>query len=325
MALYFPTVTKQIEQKINSLYFGENPPELYEPLRYLMQLGGKRIRPLLTILGYYTFQDDWERVVTPAVGVEVFHNFTLMHDDIMDNAPLRRGKVTVHEKWDANTAILSGDVMLVKAYELFADVESQYFKKVFTLFNQCATEVCEGQQKDMNFETQEEVSEADYLDMIRQKTSVLLGFALQTGAILAGADLENEILIRDFGIAMGLGFQIKDDLLDVYGETETFGKQVGGDIISNKKTFLLINAQKRAEGNLKIELEKWLSLTTFNPSEKVKIVTQIYNQLGIKEVTEQKIQSYFDKAFTCLEKMTLAPEKRILLTEFAQMIMQRQK
>ncbi len=210
-------VKSNIELAIKQLQFTDNPPELYEPIRYLLSIGGKRMRPMLTLLGYYLYDDSIEKAMRPALAVEVFHNFTLMHDDIMDNAPKRRGMATVHEKWNANTGILSGDAMLVEAYNLLLDVEPNNLKYVFSLFNKCALEVCEGQQKDMNFEQTESVSVAEYLDMIRQKTSVLLGFALQLGALLGGANRNDAEKLCEFGINIGLGFQLKDDLLDVYG------------------------------------------------------------------------------------------------------------
>ncbi len=325
MPLHFPAVIEQIELKIKTLDFGLSPNELYEPLRYLMQLGGKRMRPFLTILGYYAFQNDWEKVLTPAVAVEVFHNFTLMHDDIMDDAPLRRGQPTVHEKWNPNTAILAGDVMLVKAYELLAQVDNQYFMPIFQRFNQCATEVCEGQQKDMNFEIRHQVSEDEYLDMIRQKTSVLLGFALEIGAILAGATEKNQKLIRNFGLNLGIGFQIKDDLLDVYGDAQKFGKQIGGDIIANKKTFLLIQALQNAKNETAEQLKHWLALENFDKLEKIQAITQIYNQLEIRTLTEEKMNNYFQKSFEALAQMDLDDEKRIVLKTFAEQIIYRDK
>ncbi|RPA66732.1 polyprenyl synthetase family protein [Cyclobacteriaceae bacterium YHN15] len=286
-----------LENHIQGYSYGESPMELYQPISYLMSLGGKRIRPLLTLMAYSLYNDDYVQILTPAMAVEVFHNFTLMHDDIMDDAPLRRGNATVHEKWNANTAILSGDVMLVKAYDMLLEINPSKLPECLRLFNKTAAEVCEGQQHDMNFETQDTVSEDAYIDMIRQKTAVLLGFALQFGAILADAP-ETEIQnLYDFGVNIGIGFQLKDDLLDVYADKSKFGKQVGGDIISNKKTFLLLKAKELAKGKDKTELEKWIAAKEFDKEEKVNAVTAIYDGIGIKELTEAKMQEYFDKGF----------------------------
>jgi geranylgeranyl diphosphate synthase type II len=262
-----------------------------------MSLGGKRIRPLFTLLSYSLYREDYQEILTPAMAVEVFHNFTLMHDDIMDDAPLRRGQATVHEKWNANTAILSGDVMLVRAYDMLLDIDPKLLPVCISLFNQTAAEVCEGQQHDMNFEREETVTEEAYIDMIRQKTAVLLGFALEFGAILAGAAPDDARRLYDFGVNIGIGFQLKDDLLDVYADKEKFGKQVGGDIISNKKTFLLLKAKELASGKLKEDLGKWIAATAFDKEEKVQEVTAIYDQIGIKSLAESKMKEYFDRGF----------------------------
>ena len=237
-----PTYLSWIESEIRKQKFGKQPSSLYEPLRYIMALGGKRLRPLLTLLAYSLYKRDSRKIVSIATAVEVFHNFTLLHDDIMDNAPLRRGNPTVHKKWDVNTAILSGDVMQIKVYDLLLNVEDAKLKEVLIAFNKCATEVCEGQQCDMEFELRSKVTEVQYLRMIRLKTAVLLGFSLELGAILAGATRQDRNALREFGINIGIGFQLKDDLLDVYANKKKFGKMVGGDIVANKKTFLLIKA-----------------------------------------------------------------------------------
>ncbi len=322
--MIFSLIRQNIETEIQKLQFGEKPAELYAPLRYLMKLGGKRMRPFLSILAYYAFRNDWECMVRPALAVEVFHNFSLMHDDLMDNAPLRRNQATIHQKWNANTAILSGDVMLVEAYKLLEGIENQYFMPIFKLFNQTAKEVCEGQQFDMDFEKLASVSETEYLEMIRLKTAVLLGFSLQMGAILAGADQENQAYFYHLGIQMGIGFQLKDDLLDVYGEPDKFGKQVGGDIVENKKTFLLIKALENATGETKNQLISWLNQSHFEKTEKVKAVTEIYKQLNIKVLTEQKMQNYFDQAAQTLEKIRIEPEKKQLLKSFLEDLMERE-
>ncbi|HEV7349111.1 polyprenyl synthetase family protein [Telluribacter sp.] len=315
------TLQTDIEQNT----FGEHPVELYEPIRYIMSLGGKRLRPLMTLMAAALYTDEWQRALKPAQAVEVFHNFTLMHDDIMDRAPLRRGQPTVHEKWNSNIAILSGDVMLVRAYDLLLDVESDRIKRVLTRFNQTAAEVCEGQQLDMNFEKRWDVSEAEYLEMIRLKTSVLLGFALELGGIIGGADEEATQLLYEAGVSMGVGFQLKDDLLDVYGDPAKFGKQVGGDIIANKKTFLLIEALERAQGETRTELDKWLNKKEFDKEEKVKAVTDIYDSLDIRAFTEQKINDYFSRGFDCLERVPAEPARKAPLLGFASQLVEREQ
>lgn len=315
---------KLIEQKAKSQEYGTYPKELYKPIEYIMALGGKRLRPLLTAMAYSLFREDVERIIKQALAVEVFHNFTLMHDDIMDNAPLRRGKPTVHEKFNNNTAILSGDVMLVKAYEMLLGTDNCDVE-IFTKFNKCATEVCEGQQLDMIFESRKTVSVDEYIDMIRLKTAVLLGFSLELGGILAETTEANKKALRNFGVNIGIGFQLKDDLLDVYADKDKFGKQVGGDILANKKTFLLINALNLAKGKQKKELQEWLSKSKFKEEEKVKAVTEIYNDLGIKELTENKMNEYFEKGFQSLSKLDAPLIKKGKLRRFADQLIDREK
>ncbi|MFZ2905840.1 MAG: polyprenyl synthetase family protein [Cyclobacteriaceae bacterium] len=312
------TYNKLIELEIKKHKFGNHPTSLYEPIRYLMGLGGKRMRPLLTLLSYSLYKDGVSEAVPYAVAVEAFHNFTLMHDDIMDNAPLRRGKATVHEKWNVNTAILSGDVMLVKVYEMFSSLESEKLKKVLKAFNTCAAEVCEGQQWDMEFETKNSVTEAEYIDMIRQKTAVLLGFSLELGAILADAPMEDQKSLREFGINIGIGFQLKDDLLDAYADPKKFGKQVGGDIIANKKTYLLIKALEKVKGNQKKELNDWLSAKKFNKQAKVKAVKAIYDSLNIRALTEKKVNKFFEMGFNNLEKIEGRTDAKMALKKFTE-------
>ncbi len=305
--------------------YGDAPKELYEPITYIMSLGGKRFRPLLTLLAAAIFDEDLEKAVKPAMAVEVFHNFTLMHDDIMDRAPLRRGMPTVHEKWNANTAILSGDVMLIRAYDLLLDVPKDKLRKVLSRFNQTAAEVCEGQQLDMNFETRWNVTEEEYIGMIRLKTSVLLGFALELGGIIAGADDETVALLYAAGENMGIGFQLKDDLLDVYGDPAKFGKQVGGDIIANKKTFLLIEALTNAGGTLKAELDHWIGLDTFDPTEKVNAVRNIYDALDIRTFTEHKINEYFSRGMASLQQLRTGSVQKEVLLQFVEQLVAREK
>lgn len=313
-----------INNRLTEHSYGEQPNELYEPIRYIMSLGGKRLRPVLVLLAYKLFKDDHETILDQALAVEVFHNFTLMHDDIMDDAPLRRGKQTVHEKWDSSTAILSGDVMLVRAYDLLLDAPGD-LRSIIKAFNECAAGVCEGQQFDMNFETMSSVTEEDYINMIRLKTAVLLGFSLQFGAMLAGASEASTKALYKFGVDIGIGFQLKDDLLDVYADQEKFGKQVGGDIISNKKTFLLLKALELANEEQKTELTQWIDKKEFDSVEKVEAVTAIYDQIGIKELTLAKMNEYFDKGFESLDEIKVAEERKNGLKSFAQYLIERDK
>lgn len=308
-----------LEAEISRQQIGTEPKELYDPIQYLMQLGGKRIRPVLCLLSYSLFKADWEKVVPSALSIEIFHNFTLMHDDIMDKAPIRRGKPTVHEKWNDNIAILSGDVMLVNAYQYLNQcnhLSLSAYQHLITRFNRTAAEVCEGQQMDMNFETRSEVSVAEYIEMIRLKTSVLIGLSLEMGAILAETDMPTSQSLYAIGEAVGLGFQLKDDLLDVYGDPEKFGKQVGGDILANKKTYLLIRAFETAQGVQLTELTNWVNKSNPDPQEKVQAVTQLYTELGIREETEAKINAYFDQAFEAVELLAIEPDKKSALRKF---------
>lgn len=315
---------RQIEKEIAKLAFGKKPKSLYEPIRYIMSLGGKRMRPLLTILSYSIYKDEFKSIIKYAVAVEAFHNFTLMHDDIMDKAPIRRGKPTVHKKWNVNTAILSGDVMLVKVYDLFSSLDNSMYKKAIQLFNQCAAEVCEGQQWDMEFETLPTVSELEYIRMIKLKTAVLLGFSLELGALLANAPEQERKLLREFGINIGIGFQLKDDLLDAFADPKKFGKQIGGDILSNKKTFLLIKALEMADVRQRKELNRWLTSKRFKKKEKIDAVKKIYQQLGIPKLTEKKVDLYFKKGFDALEKVSIKNDAQEKLKAFAQELIRRQ-
>ena len=308
-----------LEAEIKQQRLGEAPVELYEPIRYLMQLGGKRIRPVLCLLSYSLFKADWEKVVPEALSIEIFHNFTLMHDDIMDKAPLRRGKQTVHEKWNDNIAILSGDVMLVNAYQYLNQcyhLSLGEYQHLITRFNRTAAEVCEGQQMDMNFESRSEVSVEEYIEMIRLKTSVLIGLSMEMGGILAGVEAEKARILYEIGECIGLGFQLKDDLLDVYGDPEKFGKQVGGDILANKKTYLLIRALETAQGDDLTNLQAWLAMENPNPVEKVAAVTQLYTDLGIRKETEAKINQYFDQAFLSIDRLNLQAAQKEALGKF---------
>lgn len=313
-----------LEKEIRKHKFGKTPVSLYEPIRYLMSLGGKRLRPMFTLLSYSLYRNDVKRIVPYAIAVESFHNFTLMHDDIMDNAPLRRGKATVHEKWNTNTAILSGDVMLIKVYDMFLALEPAQIKTVLEAFNTCAAEVCEGQQWDMEFETTQGVSEKQYLNMIRLKTAVLLGFSLELGAILAGATKAERKALHEFGTNIGIGFQLKDDLLDAYADPKKFGKQVGGDILANKKTYLLIKALEKAKGKTRKELLYWLTVRKFKSREKIQAVKDIYDTVGIPAIVDRKVNYFFTKGFQKLENIQGNNAQKEILKGYTHALIERQ-
>ncbi|MDT3401873.1 polyprenyl synthetase family protein [Mucilaginibacter terrae] len=314
-----------IEDAVNQLSFPAQPSELYEPITYIMALGGKRMRPALLLMACDMFGGDVKKALPPALAIEVFHNFTLVHDDIMDNAPLRRGKATVHEKWNPNTGILSGDVMLVEAYKLIMQVDDSILRRVLEIFSNTAVGVCEGQQFDMNFEQQSEVEIDAYINMIRLKTAVLLGGALNIGALIGGASDEDASLLYTFGEQLGIAFQLQDDILDVYGDPEKFGKQVGGDIISNKKTFLLIKALELADADEKQALNQWINAVDFNAAEKVTAVTSVYNTLNIRQKAEEAMQNYAAIGFEALDKLSISEDKKQYLRSFADGLMVREK
>jgi len=313
---------EKINQKIRSINIPTQPAELYEPVTYTFSLGGKRMRPVLALLGYSLYKDDYEKALDAAVALEVFHNFTLLHDDIMDNAPLRRGKPTVWHKWGSSTAILSGDAMFIKSYELLSAYEGALLKKLLPVFNKTALEICEGQQLDMNFETAENVSIADYLQMIELKTAVLLGAALQMGSLVSGATDEDAENLYEFGKSTGIAFQLQDDILDVFGETEKVGKQTGGDIISNKKTFLLLKAFELADKKTTAKLK--LLQSEKNEQKKVAGVKEIYHQLDVKKLAEKEMQKFYKKALSSLEKVNTDSKKKKVLTDFTEQLMHRE-
>ena len=304
--LSFKEIQEKIEREIGQLEFDCPPKSLYEPITYILSLGGKRIRPALVLMAYNLYREDVEKAIRPAIGLEVFHNFTLLHDDLMDQADKRRSKPTVHKVWNANTAILSGDAMLIAAYQLIGETAPEHLKEVLDLFTRTALEICGGQQYDMEFESRMDVSEEEYLEMIRLKTAVLLACSLKTGAILGGVSREDAENLYRFGINIGLAFQLQDDLLDVYGDTKTFGKNIGGDILCNKKTFLLINALRRAEGEQKAQLEHWIARKDFDAAEKIAAVTNIYNVLGLKELSESKMQTYYAEGMKNLAALSVS-------------------
>ncbi len=322
--LSFKEIQEKIEREIGQLEFDCPPKSLYDPITYILSLGGKRIRPALVLMAYNLYREDVEKAIRPAIGLEVFHNFTLLHDDLMDQADKRRSKPTVHKVWNANTAILSGDAMLIAAYQLIGETAPEHLKEVLDLFTRTALEICGGQQYDMEFESRMDVSEEEYLEMIRLKTAVLLACSLKTGAILGGASREDAENLYRFGINIGLAFQLQDDLLDVYGDTKTFGKNIGGDILCNKKTFLLINALRRAEGEQKAQLEHWIARKDFDAAEKIAAVTNIYNVLGLKELSEAKMQTYYAEGMKNLAALSVSEERLAVLKEVTSRLMFRQ-
>ena len=316
---------EKISQEINQLNLGSKPTKLYEPIKYTLEAGGKRIRPALVLAACNIFSENVQPAIPVAMAYEVFHNFTLLHDDIMDNSPIRRNKETVHEKWDQNTAILSGDAMMIKAYGFLKDLPSDLLKQTFPLFNETALQVCEGQQYDMDFETQEHVSEVEYLNMIKLKTSVLIAASLKAGAVCGGAIEEHADLLYEFGLNIGLAFQIQDDLLDVYADVELFGKQTGNDIITGKKTFLLINALEKSDANTSKKLLNVINDKTIENKDKVNLVMDIYNDLNINALTESKIKEFHQKAIKSLNDVSLSSDKKEVLFAFADLIMNRKK
>lgn len=315
---------EQINAYIRNLRFSRSPEELYEPVSYVLSLGGKRLRPLLMMMAYNLYKDDVSDIYAPAAGIEVYHNYTLLHDDLMDRADFRRGKLTVHKKWNDNTAILSGDAMLVLAYQLMSQCNVHVLKQVIELFSATALEICEGQQMDMNFETRMDVAESEYLEMIRLKTAVLLAASLKIGALLGGAPQVDADNLYEFGINMGLAFQLKDDLLDVYGDPKVFGKKIGGDIICNKKTFLLIKAIEHADAKQEHALKSWIEATSFEPKEKIAAVTDLYDKIGVRELCEDLIAAYSTKALEKLAAIQVADDNKCELSNIIARLMKRE-
>lgn len=316
---YFDT----IESALADIEYAASPDGLYAPVRYELSLGGKRVRPLLTLLACEMFGGDCRSALHAAVGLEVFHNFTLLHDDVMDKADVRRGKPTVHKVWDENRAILSGDAMEIIAFRYIARTAAPHTGAVIDWFLKTALEICEGQQYDMEFETRDDVTEAEYIEMIRLKTAVLLGGALKIGAIIGGADSADADRIYRFGESLGLAFQLQDDWLDVYGDPARFGKKIGGDILNNKKTYMLINAQRRAEGADAEELSHWLSATEYDPAEKIVVVTALYNRVGAGELCLQQVDAYSRRAIEALREIALPEAAKQPLYDLATSLMKR--
>ena len=310
-----------IEKELAGISYPDNPADLYAPIDYVLGLSGKRMRPILLLLAHQLFNQNLSAAIKPALGIEVFHNFTLLHDDIMDDAPLRRGQQTVHEKWSSNIAILSGDTMLVQAYQLMSEVPIEVLKKSLDVFSKTAVEVCEGQQWDIDFEERDDVTIPEYLKMIEYKTAVLLGGALKIGALTGGANDEQAQHLYEFGRNMGIAFQLKDDLLDVFGDQDKFGKQVGGDILSNKKTYLFLQSLAVAKGQQKEELQYWFASKEYDGTQKVQAVKALYESLEIEKITTDLIYEYHQHAMTHLKAIE---GDKGGLEQFASMLLQRE-
>ncbi|MBR1505268.1 MAG: polyprenyl synthetase family protein [Prevotella sp.] len=321
--------SNEILQKVNeglaALPYNRKPKSLYDPVEYVLSLGGKRIRPVLMLMGYNLWKEQPEDILMPAMGIETYHNYTLLHDDLMDNADMRRGHQTVHRRWDANKAILSGDSMLVLAYQRMQQVPADKMPAVLDLFTETALEIGEGQEYDMTFETRNDVTEDEYIEMIRLKTSVLLACALKIGALLADAPKADADRLYRLGEQVGLAFQLQDDLLDVYGDPKVFGKAIGGDITSNKKTYMLINAVNRANAEQRAELTKWIEAASFDRQEKVLAVTRLYDEIGIRQLCEEKINYYFQLARQTLAEINVPDERKQVLSAYMDELLHRNK
>lgn len=316
---------EKVNRHVENLQFARMPQELYEPVRYVLSMGGKRLRPTLMLMAYNLYKDDVDSIMAPASGIEIYHNYTLLHDDLMDRADRRRGKQTVHKVWGDNAAILSGDAMLVLAYRYMSQVADRHLPQVLQLFTQTALEICEGQQMDMNFESRNDVTESEYIEMIRLKTSVLLAASLKTGAWLADCNPQDADILYALGISMGLAFQLKDDYLDVYGNPDVFGKNIGGDILCGKKTYLLIQAMEHADAGQRHRLDIWLNDKTAAPEEKIKAVTALYNETGANRLCEEKMDHYSREAGKLLHSLALPEERKTQLQHLLEDLNVRQK
>lgn len=314
-----------IDKGIKNLAVPEEPSRLYEPIKYTVSSGGKRIRPVLVLAATNLFSDSIDKALSPALAIELFHNFTLIHDDIMDDAPLRRNQPTVYSKWGSNVAILSGDALNILAYQLLSKTDNEHLAKVLNIFNSIALGVCDGQQLDMDYESAQYVTEEEYIGMIEQKTSILLKGALQIGGVIGRASNADVINLGEFGRNLGLAFQLQDDLLDAFGDEKSFGKMIGGDILANKKTFLTIKAFSLAKGNSLEMLSGYFKAQNIEPDKKINGVLNIYNELGVKEITESKIEEFYQNALNAMEKVNVLPDKKETLIEIAQGIMKRER
>ena len=316
---------KRINKELEKVFVDEEPRSLFDPPAYVLSLGGKRIRPILTLMAADLFEKDIEAAVNPALAVEIFHNFSLLHDDLMDKSDLRRGSATVHKKWNANTAILSGDAMVIESYKYIAKVPDKYLPSLLGVFSKTAMEICTGQQFDMDFEQRLDVTEDEYLNMIRLKTAVLIGCSLKLGAIVSDAAVEDAEALYQFGINLGIAFQLKDDLLDVYGDFKTFGKKPGGDILSNKKTYLLIKALKSSDEKQKSELDKWLTAKEFDPEQKFSAVKNIYDELKLRVLVENLIEKYYLASLDSLSSINVSDDRKKDLIDLSEQLMYREK
>ncbi len=316
-------ILQKINERLDTISGDRKPETLYEPIRYVLSIGGKRIRPVLMMLTYELFRDNSEDIIMPACAIETYHNYTLLHDDLMDNADLRRGHQTVHKKWDANTAILSGDSMLVLAYQRMAQCDPAKLKPVLDLFSKTALEIGEGQQYDMDFEHRNDVTEDEYIEMIRLKTSVLLACSMKIGAILADAPAADADNLYRFGEQVGLAFQLQDDYLDVYGDPSVFGKAIGGDIVSNKKTYMLINAMNRADSEQRRRLSEWIGAKDFDAREKIAAVRAIYDEIGIDRLALEKINHYFRQSRKYIDAVNVDRERKAELMNYVSVMMKR--
>jgi geranylgeranyl diphosphate synthase type II len=314
-----------ISTQLEGIFLNEEPAGLYEPLRYILSMGGKRLRPSLTLMGCNLFTDEINNAIYPAIAIELFHNFTLMHDDVMDKSDIRRNRPTVHKKWNENAAILSGDVLLVKSYEFFAKCPENIFKDALGVFTETAVRVCEGQQYDMEYEVRSDVSISEYLKMIELKTAVLIAGALRIGALAGQASAYSADLLYEFGRNMGIAFQLQDDLLDVYADPEVFGKSGGGDIVSNKKTFLLISALNSKNTGLVNVVKEWMGKAIFDKGEKIREVTRIFDKLNLRELTSEKIDYYFSRGLEFLDKLPVPDSRKSELRNLVSELLDRKK
>ena len=312
-----------VNDTIDSLPYDRKPAALYDPIRYVLSLGGKRLRPVLMLMAYNMYKEDVGSIMMPAIAIETYHNFTLLHDDLMDRAEVRRGKACVHKKWNDNAAILSGDNMLVLAYHRMIQCDEKCMPAVLRLFTETALEIDEGQQYDIDFENRSDVTEAEYIEMIRLKNSVLLACALKIGAVLGGASEQDADALYEFGEKLGLAFQLQDDYLDVYGDFKTFGKQIGGDIMCNKKTYMLINAQLLANKEQAQELNMWIEKENPSREEKVAAVTRLYDEIGVPQLVREKINQYYQEAAKSISRLSLPQERTAILWEYAQSMLNR--
>ncbi len=319
--MQFEKYHKEIDNKLSKIKLNNNPKELYDPIRYVLKMKSKRVRPILAILAYKLIHTNWGKVIKPCLSLELFHNFTLIHDDIMDKAPIRRGKKTIHEKWNKNIGILSGDLLMILAYDMLSDLPKNMLSKTMKRFNEISIKVCEGQQLDMNYQTKNNINEKQYIEMIRLKTATLIGLSLQLGGYLAKMNTKDLNILYKVGELFGIGFQLSDDLLDVYGN-KSFGKKIGGDILENKKTFLSVKAYELSSKKERENLDYWKN-NTKSSKEKIKKVTEIFDKLNLKKLTEKKIKSFFNLAYKKLESLNIKKSNKEELNNYLSLLFER--